>query len=138
MATNTLNYPKQIVQIEGKEKVTSMYDVLPFNPTDKVESEILINNSSGVVSVFLPYVVPVRKIIIEAPIYNSSLENVYSITLNTTYSVSGINTTISENIEGITIKSYSKAYGLNITNVSLQTSSSDFKTIKCKIYSWDD
>lgn len=137
MATNTLNYPKQIIQIEGKEKITNMYDVYSFNPSDKVESELLIDNTSGVVSVFLPYVLPVRKIIIESPIYDSTLEINYTITLITTLSISGTTSTISENIEGITIKSYPESFGQNITNITLQTSSSNPKTIKCKIYGWN-
>lgn len=138
MATNTLNYPKQIVQIEGKEKITNMYDVYSFNPSDKIESELLIDSTSGVVSVFLPYVLPVRKIIIESPIYDSTLEVAYTVTLITTRSVSGVTSTISENIEGITIKSYPKSYGEYITNLTLQTSSTNPKSIKCKIYGWDD
>jgi hypothetical protein len=63
MATNTLNYPKQVIQIEGKNKITDRYDVTTFDPTNKIESEILIDNTSGEVSCFLSYVLPVRKVI---------------------------------------------------------------------------
>lgn len=138
MATNTLNYPKQVIQIEGKDKITDRYDVSNFNPTNKIESEILIDNTSGEVSCFLSYVLPVRKVIIDAPVYNPSLELPYTITLKTSYSVSGISTTISENIEGFNIKTYPESFGQNITNVTLQTSSVNLKSIKCALYGWED
>ena len=138
MATNTLNYPKQIIQIEGKDKITDRYDVTTFNPTNKIESEILIDNTSGQVSCFLSYVLPVRKVIIDAPTYNSILELPYTITLRTSYSVSGVSTTISENIEGFNVKTYPESFGENITNVTLQTSSVNLKSIKCALYGWEE
>jgi hypothetical protein len=137
MATNTLNYPKQVIQIEGKNKITDRYDVTTFDPTNKIESEILIDDTSGEVSCFLSYVLPVRKVIIDAPIYNSSLELPYTITVKTSYSVSGVSTTISENIEGFNIKTYPESFGQNITNIAIQTSSVNLKSIKCGIYGWE-
>jgi hypothetical protein len=137
MATNTLNYPKQVIQIEGKNKITDRYDVTTFDPTNKIESEILIDDTSGEVSCFLSYVLPVRKVIIDAPVYNSILELPYTITVKTSYSVSGVSTTISENIEGFNIKTYPESFGQNITNITIQTSSVNLKSIKCGIYGWE-
>jgi len=138
---NTQNYPKLTINIEGKNKITDMYDIQTFLPSRKIESEVTIDNEDGYVSLFSSSTIPVRKVIIEAPYYNATVETEFTIDVKTIYNdpISG-NVEKVESVEGINIKNYPESYGARIVDVLVKTSAtSDYpKTIKSRIYAWED
>jgi hypothetical protein len=133
---NTVNYPKLNIQVEGKGSVTDLYSVEVFNPTSKLESKTVLNSSKGYVSIFSSVVLPVRKIILNIPYYNSSNETAYTINVRTTYAASGTSVQTEESLEGIIVKNYPTSFGANITNIEISTNSSSDRIVNSAIYSW--
>jgi hypothetical protein len=133
---NTLNYPKLNIQIEGKGSVTDIYSVEVFNPTSKLESKTILNSSKGYVSIFSSVVLPIRKIILDMPYYNSSAETAYTVNVRTTFTASGTSVQTEESLEGIIVKNYPSSFGATITNIEISTNSTTDRTIKSSIYSW--
>jgi len=141
MAANTQNYPKLTLNIEGQSKITDMYNIQTFLPSRKIESEVTIDNTDDYVSLFSSSTLPVRKVIIEAPYYDATVEQEYTIDVKTIYNhpVSG-NIESVESVEGINIKNYPETYGGRIVDILVKTSASTEypKTIKSRIYAWED
>ena len=133
---NTLNYPKLNIQIEGKGSITDMYSVETFNPSLKLETKTILNSSKGYVSIFSTSTSPVRKVILDMPYYNSSVETAYTINVRTTYAASGTSVQTEESLEGIIIKNYPLSFGATITNIEISTNSTSDRTVKSSIYSW--
>ena len=133
---NTLNYPKLNIQVEGKGSVTDIYSVEVFNPTSKLESKTILNSSKGYVSIFSSVVLPIRKIILDMPYYNSSAETAYTVNVRTTFTASGTSVQTEESLEGIIVKNYPSSFGATITNIEISTNSTTDRTIKSSIYSW--
>jgi hypothetical protein len=133
---NTLNYPKLNIQVEGKGSVTDIYSVEVFNPTSKLESKTILNSSKGYVSIFSSVILPIRKIILDMPYYNSSAETAYTVNVRTTFTASGTSVQTEESLEGIIVKNYPSSFGATITNIEISTNSTTDRTIKSSIYSW--
>ena len=133
---NTLNYPKLNIQVEGKGSITDIYSVETFNPTSKLETKTILNSSKGYVSIFSAVVSPVRKVVLDMPYYNSSVETAYTINVRTTYTASGTSVQKEESLEGIVIKNYPSSFGATITNIEISTNSTTDRIVKSSIYSW--
>ena len=133
---NTLNYPKLNIQVEGKGSITAIYSVETFNPTSKLETKTILNSSKGYVSIFSAVVSPVRKVVLDMPYYNSSVETAYTINVRTTYTASGTSVQKEESLEGIVIKNYPSSFGATITNIEISTNSTTDRIVKSSIYSW--
>ena len=138
---NNLNNPKQIIQIEGKNKVTEYYETAWFNPTFKSETTLDLIDTDSFVSVLRPTAIPIRKVMIIAPTFDSSIElpyvNKVKITRTEDAPATGSIETI-QYVEGTNILNFPEAYGSLITNIEVATTSTAVKQIQSRIYGWED
>lgn len=141
MAINS-SLPKETIQVEGKEKITSQYEVNTFSPTRKLESTVEIIDTDGYVNVFTQNITPVRRIYINAPIFNSTIELPYVTKIKISRLETIGATGIIENelcVEGLNILKFPEAFGELITNVQVSTTCSESsKIVKVSVYAWSD
>lgn len=133
-----LNNPKLTIQFEGKQKIRDAYLVEYFSPEQSYEQTLLLNQDSGFIPIYTSGSgFPVRKVVIEAPVFNPNNEQLYSIELKTTVQMnpSGQIDFIEE-IEANTIKSYSESFGSRITRIEIKSTSqtTNTKKVQCKVY----
>lgn len=137
-----LNIPKETIQIEGKDRVTNLFEVNSFEPTNKMETTVEIIDTDGYVPVFTSIVSPIRRIYIQAPIYNYTLELPYVNKVKITrYEAVGATGLIESEIavEGVNILKFPEEFGNLITSVEVCTTcSTGVKQIKVCIYAWKD
>ena len=138
---NVQNYPKLTINIEGKAKVTDLYQITNFLPTGKLESEVSIDVNDSYISVFSNLALPVRMVWIEAPIWSPTTETEFEVNVKTTYNdpVSG-NIDIIESVEGLFFKRFPERYGARIVDIQVSTTATaDYpKIIKSRLYGWED
>ena len=141
MAIN-LNIPKETIQIEGKDKVTNLFEVNSFEPTNKLESTVNIIDTDGYVSVYANSISPIRRIYIQAPVYNFNIELPYvnKVKISRYEAVGATGVVESEMaVEGVNILKFPEEFGSLITNVEVATTcSASTKEIKVGIYAWKD
>lgn len=133
---NILYFPKLTIQIEGKNQVTDIYSLENFQPLLKSERTSILNSSKGWISVYSANSLPIRKVIIEAPYFNSSVETAYTVSVKTIYSGASGTVENVQSIEGLNIINYPAAWGATIQDIQISTSSVSDRTIKTSIYNW--
>jgi hypothetical protein len=139
---NSLNSPKLTIQIEGKNKVRDLYQQKIFEPVRVFENTLDLNEVIDWVSIYPSSLqVPIRQVIVEAPILDESLELPYTVELKTTVSqdVTG-SVEFVEEIEAITIKSYSESFGSKILDIQVRCSAPEdnTKTISARVHAWEN
>lgn len=140
MAINS-SLPKETIQIEGKEKITSIYEVNTFDPFKKSESIVKIVDLDGYVSVFIPHVSPVRRVYISSPIYNPSIELPYvtKIKISRLEAIGATGVIDSEMyVEGLNIFKFPEEFGSLISDIQIATTSQEQKEVSISVYAWSD
>lgn len=140
MAINS-SLPKETIQIEGKEKITSIYEVNTFDPFKKSESIVKIVDLDGYVSIFIPHVSPVRRVYISSPIYNPSIELPYvtKIKISRLEAIGATGVIDSEMyVEGLNIFKFPEEFGSLISDIQIATTSQEQKEVSVSVYAWND
>jgi len=135
-----LNIPKETIQIDGKTKVTDMFEVTSFEPTKKIENTLNLVDTNGYVSVFNSSVLPVRRVYIQAPAYNKNIELEYVNKVKIIRNNIGASgtTEVEMYVEGVSILKFPESFGNLITDIQVATTSTNSKEIKVSIYGWEE
>lgn len=139
MATLTnVTDPKITVEVQGKRIITDMYKTYQFPVDEKLETKIKLNVNSGVKSIYLDSVYPVRMIVLDAPVQDDDVD-IYSTSLIiTTLGVgvaSGVETEQTIDVHGFNCLRFPKSFGERITDIKLVTDSLDDISIDIRMYS---
>ena len=130
--------PKMSIEVQGRRLITDMYKTYEFPVDEKLETKIKLNVDSGVKSIYLDSVYPVRMIVIDAPVQDDDVD-VYSTSLIiTTLGVgasSGVETDQVIDIHGFNCLRFPQSFGERITDIKLVTDSVDDISVDVRLYS---
>lgn len=130
--------PKMSIEVQGRRLITDMYKTYQFPVDEKLETKIKLNVDSGVKSIYLDSVYPVRMIVIDAPVQDDDVD-VYSTSLIiTTLGVgasSGVETDQVIDIHGFNCLRFPQSFGERITDIKLVTDSVDDISVDVRLYS---